>query len=101
MLHDFRLFVPNLHFIWKRFINVIFVKQYDETRRGNVSFGVWFELSTVPFPMPINKIFVTKQLDFWRGGRYRHGTKLNLDKAINLEGFFTKRWLYMLLFLNF
>lgn len=45
-----------------------------------------YELSTVPYPMPINGIFVTKHLDFWRNGRFRQGNKLIDDRTRNLAG---------------
>lgn len=38
------------------------------------------------YPLPIKKIFVTKNLDFWRGGRFRRGGKLTTDKTRNLNG---------------
>lgn len=77
-----------MHYIWKRFVNVIFVRQYEHSFRGNRSSTniTAFELSTVPYPLPIKQVFVTKRLDFWRNGRYQHGAKLGLDKTSNLEG---------------
>lgn len=88
MLHDYRLFMFQMHYIWKRFVNVIFVRQYEHTFRGNRSStnSTAFELTTVPYPLPIGSVFVTKRLDFWRNGRYQHGLKLNLDKTSDLEG---------------
>lgn len=89
MLHDYRLFGIQMHYIWKRFVNVIFVRQYEQSFRGNRSVSLnntAFELSTVPYPLPIRQVFVTKQLDFWHDGRYRHGVKLNVDKTSDLEG---------------
>lgn len=78
-----------MHYIWKRFVNVIFVRQYEQSFRGNRTSSAnstAFELSTVPYPLPIRHVFVTKRLDFWRDGRYRHGLKLNVDKTTDLEG---------------
>lgn len=78
-----------MHYIWKRFINVLFVNQYEQTiRRRDHSMinKTVFELSTVPYPLPIKQTFVTKTLDFWRNGKYRYGTKLNMDKTENLKG---------------
>lgn len=91
MLHDYRLFVPRLHYIWRRIVNVLFVREYEDIgRRGNETTddqaAIWFELSTVPFPLPIKEVFVSKQLDFWRMGRYRRGGKLFADKTKNLKG---------------
>lgn len=78
-----------MHYIWKRFVNVIFVRQYEQSFKGNrtsATNNTAFELSTVPYPLPIRQVFVTKRLDFWRNGRYRYGTKLNIDKTSDLEG---------------
>lgn len=88
MLHDYRLFVNHMHHIWKRFVNVVFIRQYEQSFRGNrTSFNsTAFELTTVPYPLPIRQVFVTKRLDFWRNGRYRHGVKLNIDKTKDLGG---------------
>ena len=91
LLHDYRLFTQNLHYIWKRIVNVLFVKQYTHSHRGNVSTGVWFELSTVPFPLPIKEIFAAKQLNFWRSGKYQRIAKpLFPDKTIDLNGIISK-----------
>lgn len=91
VLHDYRLLQIQMHYIWKRFVNVIFVRQYEQNSfRGNRTTSVLnstaFELSTVPYPLPIGQVFVTKRLDFWRNGRYRHGIKLNVEKTDDLEG---------------
>lgn len=76
-----------MHYIWKRFINVIFVRQYEHSFRGNRSLrSSSFELSTVPYPLPIKQVFVTRNLDFWRDGRFRRGIKLTADKTRNLKG---------------
>ena len=85
MLHDFRLLAPKLHQIWKRFINVIFIRKSKRGTRGNAT-GNWFELSTVPYPSPINEVLVTKHIDFWQGGRFRRGMKLAREKTLDLGG---------------
>lgn len=61
MLHDYRLFTTDLHFIWRRLINVIFIKKYDTNNHRRH----WYELSTVPFPMPIQEVFVSRVINFW------------------------------------
>lgn len=88
ILHDYRLFVPRMFYIWRRFVNVVFIRQYEHTsNRGNRSKTLSsFELATVPYPLPIKQIFVSKNLDFWRGGRFRRGGKLTSDKTRNLNG---------------
>lgn len=86
MLHDYRLFAADLHYLWKRLVNVVFVRQYDRSSRAGVSTGTWFELSTVPYPVPVREVFVPRRLDFWRGGRFQKGNQLVLDKTRNLRG---------------
>lgn len=91
ILHDYRLFVQRMHYIWKRFVNVVFVREYEQSFRNRNSSSTAniksFELVTVPFPLPIVKdVFVSKHLDFWRDGRYSRGTELTADKTKNLDG---------------
>lgn len=96
LLHDFRLFAGRMHYIWKRLVNVLFVRQYEDSghrRMRNSStaamqpMDIWFELSTVPFPLSIGNIFVSRQLDYWHQGRYRRGGgRLFPDKTRSLEG---------------
>lgn len=59
MLYDYRLFGRELHYLWKRIVNVLFVRKY-ERRPGN-----WYELSTVPFPVKINEYFIPKTVNYW------------------------------------
>lgn len=87
ILHDFRLFTPLHHYIWKRFVNVIFVRRH-ETTSTKPNTTEFYELSTVPYPIPINEIFVSKHLDFWRNGRFRKGAQLIEDRTKNLAGKF-------------
>lgn len=61
ILHDYRLFSPDLHYIWRRMINVIFIRKYDATEHRRH----WYELSTVPYPFPIQEIFVSRVVNFW------------------------------------
>lgn len=79
-----------MHYLWKRFINVIFVRQYEQSNRNSnrrfTGNKTAFELTTVPYPMPISELLVTKTIDFWRNGKYRYGTKLNIDKTKDLQG---------------
>lgn len=87
MLHDYRLFRRELHFIWRRYINVIFVRQsYGDSRTNSSLSNGWLELSTVPFPLPMRDFYIDKQLDFWRNGKYRKKIKLFRDKTLNLKG---------------
>lgn len=75
MLHDYRLFVPDLHYIWKRIVNVIFIRKCD------VKHSNWYELSTVPFPASINEVYVSRIVNYWTMNHYRWKKTLFNDKA--------------------
>jgi Ligand-gated ion channel/Ligated ion channel L-glutamate- and glycine-binding site len=77
MLHDYRLFTPELHYIWNRIVNVIFIRKCDMDRD-------WFELSTVPFPTRIKDVLVTKVVNFWTPpNHYRWKTKKIFEDKSN------------------
>lgn len=84
LLYDYRLFMPHMFYIWKRFVNVIFIRQSEQMVKGRKE--KVFELATVPFPLPITKIFVTRNIDFWQNGRFRRGAKLIKNKNRNMYG---------------
>lgn len=65
MLYDYRLFTPDMNYIWKRIVNVIFI------RRCDIKNEVWYELSTVPFPARVQEVFVPRVINFWTPNRYR------------------------------
>ncbi|EDS34587.1 conserved hypothetical protein [Culex quinquefasciatus] len=83
ILYDYRLFVPELHYLWKRIVNVVFVRTLTVENSHKRSH---FELSTVPFPLPLKGVFVSKRLDFWHNGKFRYGRKLFSDKTASLDG---------------
>lgn len=86
-MHDYRLFAPDLHYVWRRLVNVVFVRQYDRSSRAGVrTAATWFELSTVPFPVAVRGVLVPRRLDFWRSGRFQVGARLAADKIANLRG---------------
>jgi hypothetical protein len=60
MLHDYRLFIRENHYLWKRMINVIFIRKHEAERRKN-----WYELSTVPFPASIRGVYVSRVLNYF------------------------------------
>lgn len=68
-------------------MNVVFVRR-TESKATKANSTELYELSTVPYPLPINEIFVSKHLDFWRNGRFRKGAKLIEDRTRNLAGLF-------------
>ncbi|XP_055703556.1 glutamate receptor ionotropic, kainate glr-3 [Phlebotomus papatasi] len=87
ILHDYRLYSTKMLSIWKKIINVIFVKQLHPKKRHNPSnsSSPWFELTTVPFPAPLKNIFVTKRVDYWQDGKFRYRVPLFEDKTKNLN----------------
>lgn len=80
MMHDYRLFAPSMLYIWRKLINVVFIKKTRDNR------GFRYELTTVPFPIQIRDIYIEYQVDMWRNGRFRFGRPLFYDKTSNLEG---------------
>lgn len=81
IIFDYRLLSSDMHYIWKRIVNVIFIKQVDK-KNGNL-----FEINTVPFPSALGQVFVSKRLNFWRAGRYRNSVgNFFEDKTVDLNG---------------
>lgn len=66
LYHDYRLFTQSMLYIWRRIINVVFIREVRDRRTA-----AKFELATVPFPYPIQDIFVERQIDVWRRGRFK------------------------------
>lgn len=60
MLHDYRLFTPANHYLWKRLINVVFIRKSDAEKKTRL-----YELSTVPFPSIIRGIYVSKIINYF------------------------------------
>ncbi|XP_050345733.1 glutamate receptor ionotropic, delta-2 [Nymphalis io] len=84
ILHDVSLFHSSLHYIWKRIVNVVFLK-YHRRVIGKVKNRAWFDLSTVPFPNPIKGIFISRRVDTW-SGQFHYSRDLFVDKTGNLNG---------------
>ncbi|KAM3961306.1 ionotropic receptor 68a [Aphomia sociella] len=85
MLHDYRLFHSDLHFLWKRIVNVIFLRYHNKIT-GVLKSKAWYDLSTVPFPNPIKKVFISRRVDIWRNGKFHYNRTLFADKTSNLNG---------------
>ncbi|XP_063706124.1 glutamate receptor ionotropic, kainate glr-3 [Culicoides brevitarsis] len=86
ILHDYRLFTPEQHYIWKRFINVVFIRLYNQ--KSYVSYqkaGLPFELSTVSFPSTEHSIFVSSRIDIWQSGKFRFNKELFVDRTANMK----------------
>lgn len=88
LLNDQRLFEKNLLYLWKRIVNVIFIREYSGAKAtsGSQKKNIpWFEISTVPFPSPIKGVFVPRRLDIWRKSKFRTGVDLFRDKTSDLR----------------
>lgn len=59
-MKDRRIFSQKYNVLWKKIINVLFVKQYKNTKR--------FELSTVPFPPPLSGPIIPYKINTWDRG---------------------------------
>ncbi|XP_052893128.1 glutamate receptor U1 [Anopheles moucheti] len=76
-MHSYRLFVPQLNYIWKRIVDVLFVRPLQRRKKfswktlNHSNATPVYELSTVPFPMPINGVFFSKIVNFWQAGKFR------------------------------
>lgn len=79
-MYDSRLFEEDLLYLWKRIVNVIFLREYGGRKRtATVSFNIpWFEITTVPFPSPIKGVYVPRRLDIWRKSKFRAGIPMHL-----------------------
>uniref|UniRef100_A0AAG5DE62 Ionotropic glutamate receptor C-terminal domain-containing protein n=1 Tax=Anopheles atroparvus TaxID=41427 RepID=A0AAG5DE62_ANOAO len=95
MLHDYHLFVSQLHYLWKRIVNVMFVRRvrqkmfnaFNLDRSINSDSSPLYELSTVPFPIPIKGVFFTKIINFWQSGNFRFkNSAFFSNKMTNLGG---------------
>lgn len=74
MLFDNRLFEKPLHYLWKRIINVVFIKKYVSKKTANMQSKTdWFELTTVPFPINFGDVLIPKRLDIWAQLKFRKG----------------------------
>ncbi|KAK4875403.1 hypothetical protein RN001_011825 [Aquatica leii] len=87
ILHNHQLFHQDLHYLWQRIINVIFIREYKGHQKRNYKKKPvpWFELSTVQYPFPIPKVMVPKRVDIWRQSIFRTGAELFKDKTSDLK----------------
>ncbi|XP_015174946.1 PREDICTED: uncharacterized protein LOC107065607 [Polistes dominula] len=88
LLHDYRLFISDMHYIWNRIINVIFVRQYEpyKYRSGDTSIRPIIHLETVYFPSQKKKFVITKYLDTWYHGKFRYGKDHFVQRISDLKG---------------
>ncbi|XP_050502867.1 glutamate receptor ionotropic, delta-1 [Diabrotica virgifera virgifera] len=86
LLFDHRLFDKELLYLWKRIINVIFIKKHEGRGTTNPQHNfAWFEITTVPFPAPVGNILVPRRLDIWAKSKFRKGFDLFKDKTLDLQ----------------
>jgi hypothetical protein len=62
MLHDYRLFATKNNYLWKRIINVIFIRKYEAQIKTMKNL---YEISTVPFPNAITNFYVSRVLNYF------------------------------------
>lgn len=88
LLYDNRLFRPELHYIWNRIINVVFVKRYNmyKHRSGERIIAERIDLFTVHYPSHTRDVTVTKYIDTWYDGRLRYDNNHYMSKTKNLHG---------------
>ncbi|RZF42688.1 hypothetical protein LSTR_LSTR001483 [Laodelphax striatellus] len=77
MIYDTRLFNKDLHYLWKKIVNIVFFRRYGTARR--------FELTTVPFPAPIKRTLIPKRINSWFNGKFQNIMGLYRDKTANLN----------------
>lgn len=87
MNHDWRLFDESLKHIWNRITNVVFIRRFSGARRrsGDRSPGETLNLETVDYPVQVDGFVVTRYLDTWQNGKFRHGLNHFLPKTRDLR----------------
>ncbi|XP_056639121.1 uncharacterized protein LOC130446737 isoform X1 [Diorhabda sublineata] len=85
LLYDNRLFHKEMIYLWKKLINVVFIKTHNGKRTEDENEFIWFEIATVPFPLPTTNTLLLKRLDIWTQSKFRKGNDLFKDKTIDLQ----------------
>jgi len=90
LLHDNRLFHSTLRYLWKKIVNVIFLRELGR-HHGSVllshqNMHPWYDVSTVPFPLPIHNTIILYHLDTWHQGKFHSGVDLFREKTLDLRG---------------
>ncbi|RLU21499.1 ObirIr68a [Ooceraea biroi] len=88
LLYDNRLFRPELHYIWNRIINVVFIRRYNmyKHRSGERVINERIDLNTVQYPSRTRDITTTKYIDTWYDGKLRYGNAHYVSKTKDLHG---------------
>ncbi|CAK1581472.1 unnamed protein product [Parnassius mnemosyne] len=84
MLYDIRLFKRELHYLWKRIVNVVFLRYHSKI--FDIQNKPWFDLSTVPYPNPVKELLITRRIDVWRSGKFHYNRVIFADKTKNFNG---------------
>ncbi|XP_050445831.1 ionotropic receptor 21a-like isoform X2 [Cataglyphis hispanica] len=79
---------PELHYIWNRIINVVFVRRYNtyKYRSGERIAAERIDLETIYYPSPTRDFTAIKYIDTWRDGKLRYGNNHYMSKTTNLHG---------------
>ncbi|XP_014483347.1 PREDICTED: glutamate receptor ionotropic, NMDA 3A-like isoform X2 [Dinoponera quadriceps] len=88
LFYDSRLLRPELHYIWNRIVNVVFVRRYSmyKYRSGERIFIERIDLATVYYPSRERDVTEMKYIDTWYDGKLRYGNDHYLSKTTNLHG---------------
>ncbi|XP_053986684.1 ionotropic receptor 21a-like isoform X1 [Hylaeus volcanicus] len=87
LLYDHRLFESNLHHVWNRIINVVFIRRYNayQHRSGEKISKERIDLDTVYYPAYEKILTATKYIDTWYRGKMRYGNNHFTEKTTNLH----------------
>ncbi|XP_071627785.1 ionotropic receptor 21a isoform X1 [Temnothorax longispinosus] len=88
LLHDNRLFRPELHYIWNRIVNVVFIRRYNtyNYRSGERITVEQIDLNTVSYPSYTRDFTAIKYIDTWQNGKLRYGNNHYIPKTTDLHG---------------
>ncbi|XP_033239760.1 uncharacterized protein Ir68a [Drosophila pseudoobscura] len=77
LLHDSRLFSPDMLHLWTVFVSSVFLKRQLDNR---------FQISTVAFPGILSGVLALKNLALWELGKRINGSILFVDNTSDLMG---------------
>jgi len=88
LLYDNRLFRPELHYIWNRIVNVVFIRRYNtyKYRSGEQITVERIDLNTVYYPSRTRDFTALKYIDAWHDGKLHYGNNHYISKTTNLHG---------------
>ncbi|XP_025271183.1 ionotropic receptor 40a isoform X2 [Camponotus floridanus] len=88
LMHDNRLFRSELHYIWNRIVNVVFVRRYNtyKYRSGEKIAAERIDLDTVYYPSPTRDFTAIKYIDTWQDNKLRYGNDHYVSKTADLHG---------------